>query len=115
MMLYSIVNCCFHSPSIRFLRFLNTKVPRVRFAPSPTGYLHLGGLRTALYNYLFVKSKGGSFILRIEDTDQTRKVDGSVEALKKDLEWAGIVCKEGPGEGGVYGPYIQSERLNIYR
>ncbi|CAH2099456.1 unnamed protein product [Euphydryas editha] len=96
-------------------RTLKTIVPRVRFAPSPTGYLHLGGLRTALYNYLFSKSRGGVFILRIEDTDQTRKVEGSVNALINDLEWAGIECNEGPSKGGNYGPYIQSERLNIYR
>ncbi|CAH0722987.1 unnamed protein product, partial [Brenthis ino] len=92
-----------------------TIVPRVRFAPSPTGYLHLGGLRTALYNYLFTKSRQGVFILRIEDTDQTRKVEGSVEALINDLEWAGIEYNEGPGKGGQSGPYIQSERLNIYQ
>ncbi|XP_021209062.1 probable glutamate--tRNA ligase, mitochondrial [Bombyx mori] len=87
---------------------------RVRFAPSPTGYLHLGGLRTALYNYLFAKSHNGAFILRIEDTDQTRKVEGALEALVSDLEWAGIVYNEGPGTG-TYGPYVQSERLNIYQ
>ncbi|XP_063837928.1 nondiscriminating glutamyl-tRNA synthetase EARS2, mitochondrial [Ostrinia nubilalis] len=102
----SIVNLC---------RTFKTKVPRVRFAPSPTGYLHLGGLRTALYNYLFAKSRNGSFILRIEDTDQTRKVEGSVKALLKDLKWAGIECHEGPGIGGKYGPYVQSERLPIYQ
>ncbi|XP_050352773.1 probable glutamate--tRNA ligase, mitochondrial [Nymphalis io] len=95
-------------------RTLKTIVPRVRFAPSPTGYLHLGGLRTALYNYLFAKSRGGVFILRIEDTDQTRKVEGSVDALINDLKWAGIECHEGPSQSGNYGPYVQSERLNIY-
>lgn len=91
-----------------------TIVTRVRFAPSPTGYLHLGGLRTALYNYLFTKSRNGAFILRIEDTDQTRKVEGSVDALINALEWAGIEYDEGPGRGR-YGPYVQSERLNIYQ
>ncbi|XP_037963909.2 probable glutamate--tRNA ligase, mitochondrial [Plutella xylostella] len=96
-------------------RSMKTITPRVRFAPSPTGYLHLGGLRTALYNYLFAKSKGGTFILRIEDTDQTRKVDGAVEALISDLEWSGVHCDEGPGIGGELGPYVQSERLNIYQ
>lgn len=102
--------------SNRYLfKFISTQTPRVRFAPSPTGYLHLGGLRTALYNYLFAKSRGGSFILRIEDTDQTRKVEGSVDALVKDLNWAGIECTEGPGMKGEYGPYVQSERLNIYQ
>ncbi|XP_045453668.1 probable glutamate--tRNA ligase, mitochondrial [Melitaea cinxia] len=97
-----------------FLRLLHI-APRVRFAPSPTGYLHLGGLRTALYNYLFAKSRGGVFILRIEDTDQTRKVEGSINALTNDLEWAGIECDEGPSKGGNFGPYVQSERLNIYQ
>ncbi|XP_032513816.2 probable glutamate--tRNA ligase, mitochondrial [Danaus plexippus] len=98
-----------------FYRNLKSLVPRVRFAPSPTGYLHLGGLRTALYNYLFAKSRGGVFILRIEDTDQTRKVEGAVDALISDLEWAGIECHEGPTRGGTCGPYIQSERLDIYQ
>ncbi|KAJ0181457.1 hypothetical protein K1T71_003542 [Dendrolimus kikuchii] len=101
--------------NVNLYRTVKTKTPRVRFAPSPTGYLHLGGLRTALYNYLFAKSQQGSFILRIEDTDQNRKVEGSVESLKNDMEWAGIQCQEGPGFGGNYGPYVQSERLNIYQ
>lgn len=105
----------FYLPLINFYRTIKSEIPRVRFAPSPTGYLHLGGLRTALYNYLFSKSKGGSLILRIEDTDQNRKVQGSVEALKNDLNWAGIECQEGPGFGGNYGPYVQSERLHIYQ
>ncbi len=87
---------------------------RVRFAPSPTGYLHVGGLRTALYNYLFAKHNGGKFILRIEDTDQTRKVEGAIENLIETLEWAGIHYDEGPHRDGGYGPYIQSERLNLY-
>ncbi|CAG9782684.1 unnamed protein product [Diatraea saccharalis] len=94
---------------------IHTKTPRVRFAPSPTGYLHLGGLRTALYNYLFAKSRNGTFILRIEDTDQTRKVEGSIDTLVADLEWAGIECHEGPKHGGMFGPYVQSERLHIYQ
>lgn len=88
---------------------------RVRFAPSPTGFLHLGGLRTALYNYLFAKSNGGAFVLRIEDTDQTRRVEGSVEGLISDLRWAGLDHQEGPDIGGPYGPYVQSERLHIYK
>lgn len=96
-------------------RTYSSKPPRVRFAPSPTGYLHLGGLRTALYNYLFAKSRGGTFILRIEDTDQSRKVEGSVDGLVRDLAWAGIECDEGPVSGGEYGPYVQSERLGIYQ
>ncbi|OQR98366.1 glutamyl-tRNA synthetase [Thraustotheca clavata] len=88
---------------------------RVRFAPSPTGYLHVGGLRTALFNYLFAKASGGEFLMRIEDTDQTRKVEGSVEALTKSLHWCGIHEDEGPTVGGPNGPYIQSERLDIYK
>lgn len=102
----------YYLSSYRTLKSVQT---RVRFAPSPTGYLHLGGLRTALYNYLFAKSRKGVLILRIEDTDQTRKVDGSVDALVNDLEWATIECTEGPLQGGPYGPYVQSERLNIYQ
>ena len=88
---------------------------RVRFAPSPTGFLHVGGLRTALYNYLFAKHHGGAFVLRIEDTDQSRKVEGAIENLIQTLQWAGIDFDEGPGKDGSYGPYIQSERLNLYR
>src|SRR5262249_22695694 len=88
---------------------------RVRFAPSPTGYLHVGGLRTALYNFLFARKQGGSFILRIEDTDRTRYVEGAVEKLIHTLQWAGLDYDEGPGKGGPFGPYVQSERLAIYR
>ncbi|MBC8591610.1 glutamate--tRNA ligase [Wansuia hejianensis] len=95
---------------------------RLRFAPSPTGYLHIGGLRTALYNYLFAKHNGGKFILRIEDTDQTRFVEGAIENLISSLHWAGIEYDEGVFiednkvvQKGDYGPYIQSERLDIYR
>ncbi|OQR83494.1 glutamyl-tRNA synthetase [Achlya hypogyna] len=88
---------------------------RVRYAPSPTGYLHLGGLRTALFNYLFAKASGGDFLMRIEDTDQTRKVEGSVEALTKSLHWCGVHEDEGPTAGGPHGPYVQSERLHIYK
>ena len=88
---------------------------RVRFAPSPTGFLHVGGLRTALYNYLFAKNRNGQFVLRIEDTDQSRKVEGAVENLIATLDWAGIRFDEGPGRGGDCGPYVQSERLSIYR
>lgn len=104
-----------HVVNLYHSRQIVTQVPRVRFAPSPTGYLHLGGLRTALYNYLFTKSLGGDFILRIEDTDQTRRVEGSVEALINDLKWAEIECDEGPEFGGKYGPYVQSKRLHIYQ
>uniref|UniRef100_A0AAV1UZL3 glutamate--tRNA ligase n=1 Tax=Peronospora matthiolae TaxID=2874970 RepID=A0AAV1UZL3_9STRA len=88
---------------------------RVRYAPSPTGFLHLGGLRTALFNYLFAKSCGGQFILRIEDTDKTRQVEGSMEALVDSLKWCGVMEDEGPIVGGPYGPYIQSQRLPIYK
>ncbi|HEY4612209.1 MAG TPA: glutamate--tRNA ligase family protein, partial [Bacteroidota bacterium] len=87
---------------------------RVRFAPSPTGFLHVGGLRTALYNYLFAKHHGGAFLLRIEDTDQSRKVEGAVENLIATLDWAGIHYDEGPNRDGGHGPYIQSERLERY-
>ena len=89
--------------------------PRVRFAPSPTGYLHVGGLRTALYNYLFAKKNNGAFILRIEDTDRTRLVEGAVENLITTLKWAGLDYDEGPGKDGGLGPYVQSERLTIYK
>lgn len=88
---------------------------RVRFAPSPTGYLHVGGLRTALYNFLFARKHNGTFILRIEDTDRSRYVEGAVENLMNTLHWAGLTFDEGPGVGGDRGPYIQSERLAIYR
>jgi len=88
--------------------------PRVRFAPSPTGYLHVGGLRTALYNYLFAKKNNGKFILRIEDTDRTRYVEGAVENLITTLQWAGLEYDEGPGKEGEVGPYVQSERLKLY-
>jgi glutamyl-tRNA synthetase len=88
---------------------------RVRFAPSPTGYLHVGGLRTALYNYLFARHHGGAFVLRIEDTDQSRKVEGAVENLIETLHWAGIEFDEGPGKEGAVGPYTQSARLPLYR
>ena len=91
------------------------ETPRVRFAPSPTGYLHVGGLRTALYNYLFAKRNNGDFILRIEDTDRNRFVEGAVENLVGALKWAGLNFDEGPGTGGDFGPYMQSERLDIYK
>ncbi|NUN09597.1 MAG: glutamate--tRNA ligase, partial [Ignavibacteriaceae bacterium] len=89
--------------------------PRVRFAPSPTGYLHVGGLRTALYNYLFAKRNNGRFVLRIEDTDRNRYVEGAVENLIKALQWCGLEYDEGPDKGGEYGPYMQSQRLDIYK
>lgn len=91
-----------------------TKV-RTRFAPSPTGYLHIGGLRTALYGYLYAKAHGGDFILRLEDTDRDRFVPGSVEIIYHTLHDAGIEYGEGPDIGGPCGPYVQSERREIYR
>lgn len=91
-----------------------TKI-RVRFAPSPTGPLHIGGVRTALYNYLFAKKHGGDFLLRIEDTDETRFVPGAQEYILESLKWCGIEPSEGVGYGGEKGPYIQSERVAIYK
>ena len=112
------------------------KEVRVRFAPSPTGDLHIGGLRTALYNYLFAKANHGKFILRVEDTDKNREVEGSMEQIIQSLKWAGLHFEEGPGsiveakniqakgtdkevaekyKQGKYSPYIQSERLHIYK
>ncbi len=88
---------------------------RVRFAPSPTGFLHIGSLRTALFTYLTAKSQGGTCILRIEDTDQQRLVEGATESLIGTLAWVGITFDEGPHVGGAYGPYIQTERLHIYQ
>ncbi len=88
---------------------------RVRFAPSPTGMLHLGGLRTALYDYVFAAHNQGNFILRIEDTDRTRFVEGAFENLVGTLEDMGLFYDEGPGKGGPYAPYIQSERLDKYK
>lgn len=88
---------------------------RVRFAPSPTGYLHIGGLRTALYNYLFARHYGGAFLLRVEDTDRERLVEDAEADIISSLEWAGLAVDEGPERGGPFGPYRQSERREIYR
>ncbi len=88
---------------------------RVRFAPSPTGYLHIGGVRTALFNWLYARHYKGTFILRIEDTDQTRSTDESIKAILDGMEWCGMDYDEGPGVGGPHGPYRQTERLDIYR
>jgi len=88
---------------------------RVRFAPSPTGYLHVGGLRTALLNYLFARKMGGKWVLRIEDTDQSRLVAGAQKALQESLRWTGLDYDEGPDKGGPFGPYVQSERLGLYQ
>lgn len=90
------------------------KTVRVRFAPSPTGFLHVGGVRTALFNYLFARKHSGTFILRIEDTDQVRYVEGAEQYIIESLKWAGIEYDEGPGKDGGYGPYRQSERKEKY-
>ncbi|NSW91992.1 MAG: glutamate--tRNA ligase [Firmicutes bacterium] len=91
-----------------------TKEVRTRFAPSPTGYMHIGNLRTALYEYLIAKKNNGKFILRIEDTDQERYVEGAIDVIYKSLKLAGLQHDEGPDVGGDYGPYIQSQRKDIY-
>ncbi len=87
---------------------------RVRYAPSPTGEPHVGNIRTALFNWLFARHMGGSFIVRIEDTDVARRVDGAIDAILDALRWLGLDWDEGPEVGGDYGPYVQSERLNLY-
>lgn len=88
---------------------------RVRFAPSPTGFLHIGGLRTALYNYLFARHHGGTFVLRIEDTDQKRYVEDAEKDITESLAWAGMQVDEGPEQGGTFAPYRQSERSELYQ
>ena len=88
---------------------------RTRFAPSPTGYMHIGNLRTALYAYLITKKNGGDFILRIEDTDQERYVEGATDIIYSTLRQTGLIWDEGPDIGGEFGPYIQSERRGLYR
>jgi len=92
-----------------------TKPVRVRFAPSPTGRPHVGGMRTAMFNWLLARHSGGKFILRIEDTDVTRMVDGAVDYIMEGLKWLGLDWDEGPDVGGDYGPYYQSQRLHLYR
>ena len=93
---------------------MNTSI-RVRFAPSPTGPLHIGGVRTALFNYLFAKKHGGTFVLRVEDTDQKRYVDGAEDYVVNALNWCNIPFDEGPGKDGGFGPYKQSERKHLYK
>ena len=88
---------------------------RTRFAPSPTGFMHIGNLRSAIFEYLVVKHQGGDFILRIEDTDHTRKVEGAIDFIYHTCELCGIHFDEGPNNGGEYGPYVQSERLPLYK
>ncbi|MFC1559805.1 glutamate--tRNA ligase [Candidatus Margulisiibacteriota bacterium] len=91
------------------------EIARVRFAPSPTGYLHVGGARTALYNWLFARNNKSVFILRIEDTDRTRSTEEAVKAILDGMEWLGLNWDEGPDVGGDFGPYFQTDRLNIYK
>ena len=88
---------------------------RTRFAPSPTGFMHIGNLRTAIFEYLVAKHDGGDFILRVEDTDQNRKVEGAIDFIYNTLKICNIEISEGPNNEGEYGPYIQSERLELYR
>ena len=88
---------------------------RTRFAPSPTGYMHVGNLRTALYAYLTAKSQGGDFILRIEDTDQGRLVEGATDIIYNTLRQTGLLWDEGPDVGGPVGPYVQSERMGLFK
>lgn len=94
---------------------MSNKTVRTRFAPSPTGFMHIGNLRTALYEYLVAKSQGGDFVLRIEDTDRERYVEGAVDIIYNTLKIAGLQHDEGPDKPGKYGPYVQSERLNMYK
>ncbi|HEQ72347.1 MAG TPA: glutamate--tRNA ligase, partial [Spirochaetia bacterium] len=88
---------------------------RVRYAPSPTGKQHIGGVRTALFNYFFARSQGGKFILRIEDTDRERSTPESLQDIYDTFSWLGIHWDEGPDNGGPFGPYVQSERFELYR
>ena len=88
---------------------------RTRFAPSPTGFMHIGNLRTAIFEYLIAKHEDGDFLLRIEDTDQERKVDGAIDFIYKTLELCNFKIDEGPNNPGNYGPYVQSERKDIYK
>ena len=88
---------------------------RVRYAPSPTGLQHIGGVRTALFNYFYAKSQGGDFLLRVEDTDRERYSEESLDDLYQTLNWLDVKWDEGPVVGGQYGPYIKSERFNLYQ
>src|SRR4030042_1099273 len=102
--------------AMRFtLRLKMTSNVRVRFAPAPTGLLHIGNARTALFNFLFAKRHQGTFVLRIEDTDLERSNDTSMDRIMEDLQWLGIFWDEGPGRGGSVGPYRQSTPISIYR
>ena len=97
------------------LEMSETKKVRTRFAPSPTGYMHIGNLRTALYTYLIAKKNKGDFILRIEDTDQERYVDGAVDVIYNTLKLTGLNWDEGPDIGGPVGPYVQSQRMGMFK
>ena len=88
---------------------------RVRFAPAPTGFMHLGNVRTALINYLFARQKHGSFVLRVEDTDFKRTIESGIEKILENLQWLGLQYDEGPAKPGAFGPYYQSERAAIYQ
>ena len=93
---------------------MEDKDVRVRYAPSPTGIPHVGNIRTALFNWLFARHNGGRLIVRIEDTDQARTQEGAIQAILESLRWLDIDWDEGPEVGGDFGPYLQSERLDIY-
>src|SRR5579872_3533767 len=99
-------------PPVR--NFMSTSI-RTRFAPAPTGFMHLGNVRTVLMNYLFTRQKGGTFVLRIEDTDQQRVLDPGATQILADLKWLDLDYDEGPIKGGPYAPYVQSERTGIYQ
>ena len=91
-----------------------SETPRLRFAPSPTGHLHIGGARTALFNWAWARRTGGAFLLRIEDTDRERSTQDAVQAILEGMRWLGLDWDEGPDVGGPHGPYFQTERLGIY-
>ncbi len=110
---FLFINSLLPAIGLTFVSAMDKKV-RVRFAPSPTGGLHLGGVRTVLYNYLFARANGGDFVLRIEDTDQNRFVAGAEDYIMNCLEWCGLVPDESPAKGGPYAPYRQSERKHLY-
>ena len=97
------------------LNYKNMDKVRVRFAPSPTGFFHIGSARTALFNWLYARHTGGTFVLRIEDTDQERNREEYLNILKDGMRWLGLDWDEGPEKGGPYAPYIQSQRFDIYQ
>ena len=107
---YSMAIRCFEWEAVT-----ENSMVRTRFAPSPTGYLHIGGVRTALFNWLFARKHGGEFILRIDDTDQQRNVEAALEPILHGFEWLGLDWDEGPKKGGPYAPYFQSQRSEQYK